>query len=115
MQPMWIVGEQATVVFGGAAYDTVMLDVVRPRGLPAATTQPLIVQWGSLVSSMGRDSSQSVSWLSWLTAATRAPWRAALVTWVYAQTARPMSMKATPRNTRSGKTRANSTSVWPRS
>ena len=37
----------------------------------------MIDQWGSYGSSIGRDSSQSVTSGSWLTTATRTPWRAA--------------------------------------
>ena len=53
-QPTWIVGEQVSVVSGGAAYETVMFEVVMPSVLAARMTQPRTVQCGSYGSSIGR-------------------------------------------------------------
>jgi hypothetical protein len=79
MQPTSSVGLQESVVLGGGLYETVTALVWTPSETAASAAQALIDQCGFVGSSTGMSSVQDVlDVVTWLTAATRAPCRAAL-------------------------------------
>src|SRR5262245_5262918 len=86
MQPTFRVSVHSRSVSGGAAYVTRMSLPWRPNDTPALMAHPRNVQLGSVRDSTGRLAWQRhgpVSGSSWLTAATRLPWRAAAVRVLY--------------------------------
>src|SRR3954447_4196983 len=113
----WSADEQSSSgSSGGSLYLRVTSAGLTPSIRALAAVQALADQCGTVTSSIGMSSLQLVTVLagaSWLTAATRAPCRAAFASVLWATTARPMSTAPVTMNRISGRTKANSISPCP--